>query len=219
MDGDFNAFGDTQLKAISLAGFCNGLRAVEAAYGPLQNHLAEDGFKSLLRQLSYSINDLRDKRPNPTRLPIDCDLYSQLATLRSYLRFYARYMPRNTGTNLLPALSHGSEAGRAIAGLTLQAQPTLYIPGMEALRLSAQTATGHSALIYCKTTPAIHVDLFHITRDVKTVATAAQQMPESIVIAPGFDARLVAQSRLVLGLALKRSQPQDFSCPSTLAAY
>jgi hypothetical protein len=69
----------------------SNLRRIESSYGDLDALYAEDGLSSLLKGLTYSTNDARTGAPNPSPMPIDGDLRSGLATLRSAVNKYLRF--------------------------------------------------------------------------------------------------------------------------------
>lgn len=74
-------------------------RTIEKFYGPLTEHWNKDKFASLFRELSYSKNDEAARRTNPSKIPIDGNLYNGLATYRSTLKIYDAFLssdPLNT---------------------------------------------------------------------------------------------------------------------------
>ena len=79
-------------------------RRIDQAYGDLDQLLRKDRFEGLRRDLSYSSNDKRSEKANPSRLQIDGDLYSNLASYRASLNFYERFAS--------PTDSDGSEGDR-----------------------------------------------------------------------------------------------------------
>ena len=66
-------------------------RRLDQAYGDLDEHFDRDKFTAIAATLKYSAQDKRDQAPNPSKLPIDGDLYSNLASYRATLNFYQRY--------------------------------------------------------------------------------------------------------------------------------
>ena len=53
---------------------------VEHYHGDLDDHHERDGLEGLMRLFTYSVDDQRSSRPNPTRIPIDGDLHNNLAS-------------------------------------------------------------------------------------------------------------------------------------------
>ncbi|MEL7718855.1 AAA family ATPase [Citromicrobium bathyomarinum] len=66
-------------------------RRLDQAYGNLDELGRKDRFEGLRRELSYSSNDKRSGKANPSQLEIDGDLYSNLASYRASLNFYERF--------------------------------------------------------------------------------------------------------------------------------
>ena len=56
------------------------LRRVEAAYGDIDAQFDQDELVALLDELTYSTEDARNGRPNPSRLSIHGDIRNGLAT-------------------------------------------------------------------------------------------------------------------------------------------
>lgn len=84
----------------SVASYVSTLGRIEAAYGDLDAAFIEDRFAVLLGDLSYTTADRRDAVPNPSRVPINGDLYNGLATLRSTLNKYRQFRDETDGTPL-----------------------------------------------------------------------------------------------------------------------
>lgn len=66
-------------------------RRLDQAYGDLDDHFDRDKFASLLETLTYTADDKRNARPNPSKIPINGDVYSNLASYRASLSFYQRF--------------------------------------------------------------------------------------------------------------------------------
>ena len=67
------------------------VRRLSEAYGSLDVLYDGDQFGSLLDELSYTKDDERRNRPNPTKISIDGKIYNNLSSYRSTLRYYARF--------------------------------------------------------------------------------------------------------------------------------
>ncbi|MBK8161578.1 MAG: DUF91 domain-containing protein [Gammaproteobacteria bacterium] len=61
---------------------------VEEYFGDLDTHYETDRLESVIAALQYSANDKQVGRPNPTNIPINGDLYSNLASYRDAVRRY-----------------------------------------------------------------------------------------------------------------------------------
>lgn len=66
-------------------------KRLDQAYGDLDVLFDRDKFTGLVATLTYSAADKRKRDPNPSRLEIDGDLYSNLASYRATLNFYQRF--------------------------------------------------------------------------------------------------------------------------------
>lgn len=106
-------------------------RRVEANYGDLDEAFERDGAASLLKALAYSGVDRAQRKPNPSRISIDGDIYNSLSSYRSavttYGRFRAAQQPQSTPTpdhlpvgldDVLAAVERCKAAGSADAYLS-----------------------------------------------------------------------------------------------------
>lgn len=66
-------------------------RRVEEYYGDLDFHYTKDRLADLLRTLSYSTQDERHSRPNPTRIPIVGNIRNNLASYKAAVGLYGRF--------------------------------------------------------------------------------------------------------------------------------
>src|SRR5665213_1068096 len=64
---------------------------IEEYYGDLDKHYDFDELQSVYECLRYSSQDTRRDRPNPSRLPINGDLYNNLASYKSAVQLYRRF--------------------------------------------------------------------------------------------------------------------------------
>jgi hypothetical protein len=67
------------------------LERVERAYGDLDQHYDADRLESVISDLQYTRDDERIGRTNKSRLNINGDLYSNLATYRSAIQAYKKF--------------------------------------------------------------------------------------------------------------------------------
>lgn len=68
------------------------LRRIESAYGSIETLIASGGFEGLVQALTYSTEDEQMERPNPSRLPIRGRLRTNLASYKSALMRYRRFL-------------------------------------------------------------------------------------------------------------------------------
>src|SRR5690242_11264769 len=64
---------------------------VEEHYGDLDKHFEQDGLVSLLTELTYSTEDERRGKPNPTKIPFVGNARNNLASYKSAVLWYARF--------------------------------------------------------------------------------------------------------------------------------
>ncbi|MDT8855974.1 hypothetical protein RNZ50_13325 [Paracoccaceae bacterium Fryx2] len=89
----FDAWIATQgLVPRTIASRCSELRRIEAAYGDLDALAAAGQLDAVLESLTYSRADADAGRENPSRIAIAGDVWNGLATLRTSLRLYRRFL-------------------------------------------------------------------------------------------------------------------------------
>lgn len=72
---------------------------VEKHYGDLDDHYAADRLQSVVDSLQYTTDDKRHGRPNPSKIPFDGDIRSNLASYKDAIERYRRF--RESGGELL----------------------------------------------------------------------------------------------------------------------
>ena len=75
----------------SIANQCSQVERIRDCYGDLDEHFAADRLETILGYLRYSADDQRARRPNPTRLKINGNLYNTLVTYRASIHLYRRF--------------------------------------------------------------------------------------------------------------------------------
>lgn len=66
-------------------------KRLEEAYGDLDEHFDHDKFSSIRETLTYSAADKREGKPNPSKLEINGDFHSNLASHRATLNSYQHF--------------------------------------------------------------------------------------------------------------------------------
>ncbi len=198
-------------------------RALEAAYGDLDALWSEDGFAGLLRDLDYTAEDERAGRPNPCRVPINSQLYKQLASMRTLLRRDSEF--REAGLEPLdepgavveeevPSLAFSFERdpqaalranlGQLEPGLTVRDGGRERITASGKIDILAEDAAGRVVVIDLKAVTARREAVAQVLTYMGDLAEGGGPVPRGILVAPGFDARCVAAARAVPGLSLVR---------------
>ena len=70
---------------------------VEENYGSLDDHYGRDGLRSIFEQLSYSTEDERHNRPNPSKFRIEGNVRTNLASYKDAVVRYARFLAGKSG--------------------------------------------------------------------------------------------------------------------------
>lgn len=81
---------------------------VEECHGDLDEHYAQDQMMSLIEMLSYSKDDERHNRPNPSKIPFEGVIRSNLASYRDAIKRYKRFLDLGGGA-IDPTVSSEAE--------------------------------------------------------------------------------------------------------------
>jgi len=205
------------------------LRRIEAAYGDLDALYDQDELQSVVSDLTYSTEDARAGRPNPSRLDIAGDLRNNLASYGSALRKYVRFRNEveiEAGHAVLPPLPPpGASSDEGEARLTLerdlqaalrrsitQLEPGLTIIDGGAERtvpsgridILAQDPAGHPVVIELKAVRAPRDAVAQVLAYMGDLAAEGGAAPRGLLVAPDFDPRAIAATRMVPALRLMR---------------
>ena len=94
-------------------------RTIMKFYGSLMEQWNKDGFANIMRELSYTKLDEAIGRPNPSKIPIEGNIYNGLATYRSTLKIYSAFLSSNPlNTSNLPFGEIGQKVKRALYRLS-----------------------------------------------------------------------------------------------------
>jgi endonuclease len=88
---------------------------VEKLYGDLDQLFAADRLEGVLASLQYTVEDKRSGRPNPSKIPIEGDIRSNLASYKDAVRRYRRF--RDAEPAMLSEFAE-ADAPQETAGLT-----------------------------------------------------------------------------------------------------
>jgi hypothetical protein len=212
----------------------SNLQRVESAYGDLDALYGEDGFASLLADLTYTTADARQGLPNRSRIAINGDVYNGLATLRSAVAKYLRF--RNEVTRSLagddvddaqvtvPVESLAAPGDRDLTfsmerdlqaalrrsidqlepGLTVIDGGGEHIVPSGRIDILSQDAEGARVVIELKAVRATRDAVAQVLAYMGDLAQEDVGAVRGVLVAPEFDARAVAAARVVPTLRLVR---------------
>ncbi|RVT84210.1 DUF91 domain-containing protein [Rhodobacteraceae bacterium CCMM004] len=197
------------------------LRRIEKHYGDLDLAHSDDLCESILTELSYSTSDARRGEPNPSRIPIEGDVTSNLASYRTHLRKYLAYLDQRETADLIaeeveadagPAQRFRYEQDLEAAlsrsleqiepGLTLVEQQRSLPSGL--LDVLARDARGGLVAIELKAVTAKREVLGQIAAYMADLQDETGTLPRGLIVAPEFDTKLISGARLIAGLGLLR---------------
>ncbi len=107
------------------------LRRVEVAYGALDDAFASDGLEGILADLAYSKSDERGNEPNPSKIPISGNLYKALASLRTHVNSYRRFLETRDAVAEVVRVVETAAAAPGAAATALAADPPEAVLSME----------------------------------------------------------------------------------------
>lgn len=102
------------------------VQKVEKHYGDLDEIIANGGYASLIEDLTYSMADQRKGTPNPSRIPVNGNIYNNLQSYKSAVARYRRFLQEISAS--------GSAGG---SGLSDAAPESGDLPSNAALALPA----------------------------------------------------------------------------------
>ncbi len=203
---------------------------VEEHYGSLDEHYSRDRLESVINALAYSSEDKRRNRPNPSKIPFEGDIRSNLASYRDAVKRYRKFRDSADGSGETPAVGDiGSEGstpkddGQRI-GLErdLQAALRLQIAKLEEgltiidegaersvdsgfIDITARDAGGVTVVIELKAGAAGQRAIAQILSYMGDVAADEENgKVRGILVASEFDNKAKAAARMVPNLILRR---------------
>lgn len=208
---------------------------VEEFHGDLDLHYSKDRFASLLVALRYSSADKRRGRPNPSKIPIDDDIKSHLASYRNAVERYRRFLqtadgPGNhadpMGVMAPTAEMEGDSVHRIGLERDMQAALRVVIDQLESgltiiddgaeqwvqsgfIDITARDSTGVPVVIKLKAGLANQRSVAEILSSMGDLAAEDElKKVRGILVASEFDAKAKAAARMVPDLLLRRYSVQ-----------
>ncbi|WP_339112480.1 hypothetical protein [Thioclava sp. GXIMD2076] len=212
MDGDLSKLVELNRKPMHLSGMLLGLRALEEAYGSLEQHMLRDDGAAITQALTHGARLARNNRAEADRSLIDC-----LSELRSCLDYYGRYVQGRVSIDRLPRYMPGSEAAEFLDPLLVKAAPILVMTDFQGIRMQVTAPDGKVIFLFYKAIQAVHADLFHVHRNLAD-ASRLTRPQKGVLVAPAFDDKLLEQAHLIPHLVLRSSRPGETLCRSMSVA-
>ena len=210
---------------------------VEEHYGDLDEHYAKDRLASLIEALSYSTEDRRRNRPNPSKIPFDGDIRNNLASYRDAVKRYRNFRDSTDGADMA-TLGHTqpenpapvAEDMRQRIGLERDLQAALRLeieqlePGLTIIDdgaersvdsgfidITARDASGATVVIELKAGAAGQRAIAQILSYMGDVASDEDGgKVRGILVASEFDAKARAAARMVPSLILRKYSVRFF---------
>lgn len=205
------------------------LRRVEALYGDVDALYDTDELQSLIEALTYTSSDERESRGNPSKLEITGNLRNNLASYKSAVQKYARFRQDVELEAARPALaepirsdivnddvertfSMERDLQAALRQSIGQLEPGLSIVdgGSERtvpsgrIDILAQDQTGQYVIIELKAVKAPRDAVAQTLAYMGDIQLDTGAAVRGLLVAPEFDPRAVAASRVVPALTLVR---------------
>lgn len=202
---------------------------VESEYGDLDALYEADGLEGVLATLEYSTSDARRNKPNPSKIRIDGDLRSNLASykdaVRRYIKFKLSVPAASLDQELRPAVfdEQSADEVREKIGLERDLQASLrraigqLEPGLTIIDdgaersvssgfidITARDSTGALVVIELKAGTARRDAIGQILSYMGDLQEEhPTKLVRGILVAAGFDAKSQAAARMVTNLQLR----------------
>lgn len=200
---------------------------VEKHYGDLDEHYDRDGLRSVIEELKYTAEDERRNLPNPSKIPFNGNIRSNLASYRNaaerYCKFRREDTERGTHDPDAEAVDEAVHGRGQLVGLERDLQAALrrsieqLEPGLEIIDdgaersvgsgfvdITARDAEGAIVVIELKTGTARQAAVAQI---LSYMGDIAEEEPNDrvrgILVAGDFDRKVRAAARVVPALALR----------------
>jgi endonuclease len=204
---------------------------VEQYCGNLDEHYSKDRMAAVLQMLTYSTDDERRKRPNPTPIPIDGNLRSNLASYRDAAKRYRSFRETDeAGAASLASQGVQSEVAAVVeeeigqrislerdmqnslrsqiaqleSGLTISDDGTERPVESGFIDITARDADGSTVVIELKAGAAGQRAVGQILSYMGDVAAEDDVRVRGILVASDFDHKAKAAARMVPNLTLRK---------------
>jgi len=114
----------------SISSRISDAQKVERLYGALDDLISTGGYEALIEELSYSTEDERRGRANPSRIQTDGNIRTNLASYKGAAALYRRFL---TEADLLPEIPVGG--GKPVVPTAV---PVIDVVSLEKQRLSLE---------------------------------------------------------------------------------
>jgi hypothetical protein len=202
---------------------------VEDHYGDIDQHYSHDRLSTVIRALTYTSDDERRGRPNPSKIPFDGDPRKNLSSYKNAIALYVRFRDAASADfdgeptqTISPTEVVENEPAERI-GLERDLQRTLrkQIEQLEAgltiadgggeravssgfIDITATDSNGRTVVIELKAGVAGQRAVAQILSYMGDVADEEdEKMPRGILVASDFDAKARSAARMVPTLQLK----------------
>ena len=200
---------------------------LEKHYGDLDERYDTDGLQSVIDELKYTAEDERRNQPNPSKIPFNGDIRTNLASYRNaaerYCRFRREEIEHNTHDPVNEAIDETNYGRGHLVGLERDLQAALrrsieqLEPGLEIIDdgaersvgsgfvdITARDVEGAIVVIELKTGTARQAAVAQI---LSYMGDVADEEPDDsvrgILVAGDFDRKTRAAARMVPTLALR----------------
>ena len=203
------------------------VKRVEKLHGDLDEHYAQDRIESVIEELKYSVDDQRSNRPNPSKIPIQGDIYNNLASYRKAIEWYRIFVVKLSGgeeavietsdEDEVPGQRMGLERDLQIA---LRSRIEQLDPGLTVIDDGAERSVDSGRIDITardSSDTTVVIELKAGVAGQKAVAQILSYMGDvseqdgdvrGILVASRFDAKAKAASRMVPSLILRKYSVQ-----------
>ena len=196
---------------------------VEECYGDLDEHYDQDRLRSVIDELTYSTEDERRNKPNPSKIPFNGNTRNNLASYRNAAERYCKFRRETQGEENGPGVDGPEDEHGQLVGLERDLQAALrraieqLEPGLEIIDdgaersvasgfidITAKDAEGTIVVVELKTGTARQGAVAQLLSYMGDIAD--EELDErvlGILVAGDFDKKARAAARVVPTLSLR----------------